>query len=552
MQSKWFPWTVAGVCLPLVASLALVGCPSNNDDKAAEGEGCSVDADCQSGLLCRAEICTKPTTVDPDMSNGDMGDMGGDMNNNNGNVDPEDYIVSFIRKSEVGADKDKNFMFVLDTTDNTTTQVTTDGNLCQVKCWLTRDLKTFVYMRQSSQTPGTFDIYTTGVDSGYKVTSSGTVLIDGAERVDVRGNLVYFVKDEGGNKKAYYLPATGTMPKLIADLGPAAATQGSAVIDEVSNKVVVYKPTLQELDISIGELGGDVQSVYTIDAKNYQEVGGSYFGATIPTAFSPDGKYMALLTTAPNNYNTCESDGDCTGVGQHCGEQKLCTAREVTVRFFDLANLDKLGQTCDTDAKCGGVHQCYIPSTSALDKAKCMPRRIPVGLPNTPEQPRTSPNKAEGCVNTAGNTTLFYTDLTAPMSFDNNGNLYVVGQRKCGGRNGEINISDADILRFGPKSTTYEVVYGNPGKDFSGNLCYDDTENRIDIKECIVYIESARLSPNGQELTFMGTNPNTQDPTKTNVSLDIWSVLRNGKDHEWNGQSGLFDRVQDFWVHPKP
>lgn len=526
------------------------GC-SDEEVKAKEGQACAVDADCETSLVCRSQVCTKVQTSNN--SNNTDPDMSADMTDMQTPIEPERYMISFVRISDFGEEKDKKFLFVLDNQDNVAQKVSEDPLICELSCWPSRDLKSLVYLRQSTNQPGTFDVYVASLDSAYKLQGNGTVAIEGAERVDVVGNSIAFTRDENGVKKGYELKIGSTTEKLVGDLGAATATPGSIAINDVAQRAVLYKPTLQLLEISIGSLGSTISGdpTYVLDASNYQDVGGSYFSST-PSAFSPDGKYMALLTRAPNNYNSCDSDVDCLGVGQHCGVKKFCTAIENTVHIFDLANLDKLGQNCDSDAKCGGVHQCYIPSNSALDQASCMPRRVVMGLPLTPAQPRNSPNGKGGCENTAGNAKLPYTALTAPMSFGADGSLYLVGQRECAGKNGELNIADTDIIKLKPTSSEFEVVYGNPGKNFDANLCYDATENKVDVTNCITYIKSAQLSPGGNELTFLATNPEVTDVSKAASSYDVWTVLANGQDHEWNGKQDLFARVLSFWVHPKP
>ena len=542
-------WSSRARCgaLPLIAGLLATAC-SDEEPKAKAGQACKVDADCEASLVCRAQICTSVQVSDMNSAN-NTSDMGGDMTTPV--AQPERYSISFVRYSEIGDDKGKKFLYVLDTQDDTAVKVSDDASLCQLSCWPSRDLRSLAYLRQSSNKPGAFDVYVTSIDASFKAQGSGSLVIEGAERVEVVHDTIGFVRDEGGAKRGYTLKFGSSQETLIADLGAAAGTLGTIAFDDIANKAVVYKPTLQSLEISIGALGPISASTYTIDASNYQEVGGSYFSAT-PTAFSPDGKTMALLTRAPNNYNICETGADCTGLGQHCGVKKRCTAIENTVHFFDLENLANLGQSCDTDARCGGVHECYIPSNAALDQAVCIPRRVVVGLPLTPAQPRNNPTAKGGCENTAGNAARPYTSLSSPLSFDASGNLYVVGQRECAGLSGELNIPDTDILRFNPRSKEFKVVYGNPGQNFNDMLCYDPVERRVDVARCVTYIKSAILSPLGRELAFLATNPNVTDASKAVSNHDVWTVLSDGTRHEWNGKGDLFDRVERHWVHPRP
>ena len=98
----------------------------------------------------------------------------------------------------------------------------------------------------------------------------------------------------------------------------------------------------------------------------------------------------------------------------------------------------------------------------------------------------------------------------------------------------------------------WEVVYGNPGDNFSEANCYDSVEQQIDVENCIIFIEKAILSPKGNELAFIGTNPNVTDPSLAESNLDVWKVRRDGADHEWIGANGESYVAKTLAVHPRP
>src|SRR5690606_34203399 len=112
------------------------------------------------------------------------------------------------------------------------------------------------------------------------------------------------------------------------------ASEAGWAIDAVTKQAAVFVHSLQTMDVFIGTLGQPITNkVFTVNAENYQEVSGSYFGGNVPAAFSPDGKYLSFLTIAPNDYGTCNNPGDdsspdCAGPGQRCGRFKRCTAQE--------------------------------------------------------------------------------------------------------------------------------------------------------------------------------------------------------------------------------
>lgn len=551
-----------------VALAALTACSDPEPEApklSKEGESCQVAADCEQALTCRNEICIALNVpVDMD-TQGDMGTQA-DMPANTGNqttVKAEDYVISYVVEKGSGENKGRSFLFALDTETGEKTQVSEQSNHCDAGCWLSEDLSYFVYIRPSSTGINAFDIYTTSVQD-LKAQGEGSVVAMSVERVLFHGSAVSFMRGEGANKAAYYMELGSTMDQPIGKLsvtGDTNNTQDSWQYSKAAGKAAVFSPTLQTLSIRVADTGTSItegDQIYLIDAANYQEVGGSYFGSNIPAAFSPDGRYLAILTSAPNKYNLCEGNAQCdASLGQHCGEEKVCTAREVTVRTFDLEATDELengtqdGKKCEDDTECSPAHECYIPSEVQLDQAVCVPRRIVLGLPDTPKQPRVGGTQKSGCELTQGAASHPYTTARAPISFGADGNIYVVGARECAGNTGELNIGDTDILRISPLGGGIDVVSGNPGENFDDGRCYDFTENEIDIKNCIVYIQQAVLSPMGNELAFLATNPNVQGAETAASSLDVWTVLGNGEGREWLGNTDLFDEVSRIRVHSK-
>lgn len=549
------------VSVPML--LACVGlmsaCSGNNENNATVGEACALDVDCAAPLVCRVNLCTQPGgTTDPD-STSDMPDS----TDSTIDVKPESYYIAYVKKAGYGDDRDERHMFILDTSINYENfdfanpdgqtrpiQVTDNPLFCLSSCWMTPDLKSLVYLRPSANGGGLSDIYVAPVNGSLKVDGEGTAVVQGVLRPRVQGDTIIFVKTDGTTATGYYRKVNGTEDVKISDIGPVNATQASVQVDTRVGKTVLYQPTLQQLEISFGTTNGDLAKAYTIDGSNFQETGGSFFNTNVPTAFSADGKYMALITTAPNDYNPCTGDGQCAGVGQFCGLKGYCTVRELSVRFFDFDNVDKLGQPCTTDAICGGVHECYIPSAAQLSDAVCIPRRVVLGLPSTPAQPAGDANAKSGCENTKGNAEgRIYTNLIAPMSFDDKGNLYVTAQRQCDG-NGELNISDTDIVKLSPRSSKVDVVFGKTQQNFVPANCYDGTPTP-NVSNCSPYIAQARLSPGSNEMIFLGTNPQTNSPESAEQNLDMWTVLLDGTMLEWNGGNGLFDEVLRFDVMPK-
>jgi hypothetical protein len=525
---KW--WLFATIVVGLGA-----GCSKPDEDpKAGEGEACTVDADCQSGLACRGDVCVKRSGTDTGLDAG--GDASGDDDMGTGPVEDEDYFISYILQDA----QDNTTLWVYDTATGQHTQVSPDGADCRLGCWLSDDLGTLI-TAQSNE--AAFDVLTTPLNTSFETDGNATPIASGVRRIEVRGNIVTYVKEEGGSNNAYYQELGGGGETLVGTIGEANATEGDWHLDPESSAGVLYNATLQTLDVKIGELGDELQELtYTLNSENYQMTSGSYFGGSIPTAFSPDGKRMAFVTQkAPLDYNLCDDASECLGPGQRCGQFGRCAAIEVAVHFFDLDNLDNLGEACSADDTCGPVHTCDIPAEDAVDQAVCIPRRVVLGLPGDQMQ-----NGQTGCALTEGNEDYHYTDIRSPISFGPDGDLYLTAARACG----EFNIEDTDILRLSPESSDYSVVWGNDGVNFSPDDCYDPVEEAVDVTNCTVWIERAMISPGGNELAFIATNPNVVEPALAATNVDLWTVKRNGADHAWVGEHGELSVVEDVRVHP--
>ena len=522
-----------GIGFVLVGTLALSACSKEDEPTLKnEGESCSLDKDCADGLACRDAVCVIAAVSD--MGTGDGGGDASPNNDNNTPVEDEDYIISYVIRDFSSTDT----VWVYDANRGTHTQVTPEGEECQLGCWITDDLSTYVDARANGPN---FDVWAGDIGGDWTV-SNREIIAANVRRIEVVGNAITFVREEAGDNKAYYQPIGGS-ERLVGSIGSVTSTEGDWHLEPEQNLAVVYNATLQTMDVKIGDLDQEVtQLTYTIDSSNYQETSGSYFGGSIPTAFSRDGSVMALVTQkAPNDYNLCANESECTGVGQRCGRFGRCSVIEVAVHFFDLDNLGTLNQPCSADDSCGGIHTCDIPAETAVDQAVCIPRRVVLGLPGQQMQ-----NGETGCALTSGNDDLFYTDVRAPISFGPDGDLYLTAARACD----ELDIEHTAILRVTPNNGNYAVVYGNDGKDFSPDDCYDPVEEDVDVTNCTVWIQRALVSPQGNELVFVGTNPNVIEPGLAQSNVDVWTVKRDGSDHNWVGEHEELDVVRSIRVHP--
>ncbi len=541
------------------------GCPQEEPEPtlAKEGEMCQVAADCESGLTCRSQVCT-PLNVPDDMgSDSDMG-MDGDMDGEDDMtpvVEDEEFVISFLRKKKTGEERDNTYMYTVNTKSLDVVRASDDAAVCSYSCWVSDDLTSLVYLRPTAGQTQRFDVYAATLNDGRQVEGEGSAIASDVEKVFFTGDAVSFSR----SNVAYYLKLGTTEEVEVAMLSAqASSTQDSWTFDIANELAVVFSPTLNKLNVRLGELGTPViedDSIYTIDSSNYQMTSGAYFGSNIPSAISPDGRYLAILTDAPNNYGICDTNADCdAAAGQHCGEQGLCTVREITLHTFDLQNLDELpngseqaGKQCTDDSECSAAHECYIPAITQLDKARCIPRRTPLGLQSGLKQPRVvdaGVTQATGCELTAGADIRRYTDINTPMVFDQSNTLYVTAARDCGAIvAGERNMPDSDILAINPEGGAVSVVTGSENQDFDAERCYDTTENKIDVTDCVIYIAQAVLSPGGNEFAVLATNPDVQDPSLAASVLDVWTILKDGSKREWVGQGTLFEEGRRVSTH---
>ncbi|QDG54641.1 hypothetical protein FIV42_29020 [Persicimonas caeni] len=473
--------------------------------------------------------------------NPDAGDVpeGDGTSSNNTTPEPEDYYISYLIQDKTGAGETS--LHVYSTADQTHTQVSPEGHDCAQPCWLTEDMSSFVWAENNANADGTVDVYAASV-SDLKVQDDGRLIAEGVSKPSVNGNTVSYRRGSSGPVTAYYVSVDGGDETEIGSLGNTNATVGGWHIDPSTNQGMIFAPSLQTMDLRFGSLGGPItDTAFTVNAENYQQTSGSYFGESMPVGFSRDGKIAAFVTEAPNDYGECETAADCSGPGQRCGHQGRCTAYEVTVHFVDLENLGDLGGACGGPGTCGDIHECYQPGADTTT-ARCIPKRVVVGLPADLTQANQT-----GCELTEGNEDYHYTRIRGPLTFDNGGNLYAVGTRDCS--SGDA--GDSDILKFDPASGEYDVVWGNPDTGYDPGLCWDNDAMEPDDAQCVPYIKSARVSPEANEIAFLATNPGVAEGRLAPETMDLWTVLRNGEEHAWvGGHDYVLKNVTRLYVHP--
>jgi hypothetical protein len=526
---------LAAVAALAFSVAALTGC--SDDEGGGEGASCSTSQDCKAEFLCRNGTCvTKQGNNGGGADAGDTSDQDGTSGNND-TLTPEDYAISYLLDDD-GTRK----LMVYKTSDGTYTEVSPAGHGCAQNCWLSEDMSTFVWTETVEDEAGRYNVFTAPV-SDLEVQGDGELFVSNVASAKIAKNAVAYSKEQSGQHMAYFQALEGGEEISLGSLGSSTTSTGNWFISTEADQGIRFTYTPQTLDLNFGPLDGPINAhSFTVDAQNYQQTSGGYFGQSMPIAISDDGKVAAFVTVAPNNYGECEAASECTGPGQRCGRFGRCTAIEVTAQFVALDNADELGGPCGGPGTCGEIHTCDQPGEGTTD-AVCIPKRVVLGLPELPNQ-----NGQTGCELTEGNADYHYTTLDGPITFDSSGNLYGAAARDCSGSN---DVGDSDILKIDPRSGDYEVVWGNPDTGYDPDACWNLEEQIPSDEECSPYITAARLSPGHNEIAFLATTPYVAEPRLATKGMDLWTVMRDGEDHQWVGNlESTQTTIKEMHVHP--
>ena len=561
---------LSGLLVLLVAAaLAFASCSGGDTPKKAkQGESCELTKDCKKGLLCRDKICVdKKMGADAGNVDGESGD--GSSTDTDGGSEPverEDYFVSYIERDAL---TDKGTLKVFSTKDGSHTDVSSRN--CTNNCWLSTDMKYFVYTERAGM--GKSDIMVAEVGSNLKSKGNAEALLTEVEDVSFHGNYVSYVKTGSASRTARYMKLSEIKKDKETDrnyetIGNVEDVSDDWHVDPENDVGVLYKVgnSSQSMEISAGKASdrkGD--GTFTLGGPNFQKESGSYFGGSVPSAISRDGRLVAFATTgAPNDYALCNGDpwkaSACKQKGKYykCGTEDRCVRLEVAVHFIDLKNADKLGEKCRTEEACGPYQECYIPSNQQLDTAKCIPGRVVLGVPLTPKQGEGDGKL--GCQIVAEDDSIDFTSIHGPLSFDKDHNLYAVGIRERfyqGGGNsscpGDYDTHTGQVVKIDPEKRTYDILEGlTPDKEFDPGACWNSAEKKLSIDGCGVYVDKARVSPEGNEIVFAGTNPNTDTVGDANRYVGLWHMLRDVSDRWFTGDknTSATEIVRAIWVHP--
>ena len=529
---------LAGIGLVSLTLFGL-GCGSNG---AGQGESCDSTSDCKSGLSCVSGTCQS--------DNGDAG--------NDGGIEPtaEEYYISFSLEPATGGGGQGRLM-LYSTADNSLTQVSPDSVDCRGNCYVSTDLSRFVHWEQSG---GDATIYSAPLNDELKATGQGELIKTGVNEPTPFGNYIGFRISQGEDDRAALMPVDGSGEQNIATVGGGWQIRPDNDADPNNDRLMLFDTGsgAQTLNIQAGRVGniGSAETV-TLGGSNYQEESGSYFGTPFTASISPDGAIGAYLGTGmPNNYSVCEreqeaepySSEDCDS-SYRCGTDQLCVRLEVTVNLIDFDNADNLGTQCSQPGACGDIHECNIPSPQRVDEARCIPGRVALGVPQDPAQ-----NGMSGCQIVSSDDSIDFTSANGPMTWDNQNNLYLVGQRnrEC---LGDYELPAGQVVKINPTADEkdYEIVGGlGSTETLDLNNCYDPDTESIVVEGCNAFISEAVVSPGGNEIAFAGTNPNISTPGLGSELLYLWRMLRDDSQRWFTGDAETTpnNTISNLNVHP--
>lgn len=524
--------------LAALALLAAAGCSGGDG-----ADQCDDDADCSGGERCVDGAC-QSQEADADTGGSQDADVDDGEDSNNDKPDAKGYYISYTLTDGNAYD-----LMVYATGGEEHTRVTTGDRSCETDCWLSDSLEYMVWRQPRFEEEG-YDVVRIELDEQMQASedSNEETLASGVSNVRFDGEVVSYERDVNDRAEAHYRYLDGGRERRLGPLEDGRHKK-SWYIDSEAERVLVYEPGDRELNLSFGELGDTIsgEADVTIDGRHYPDTDGSFYGSSMPVAFSDDGDIAAFATEAPVEYERCESDEECSGPGQRCGPDNTCTAVENTVHFVDTDELDELGAACDGPGTCSSdVHECYMPDgREETDTATCRPRPVSLGLSDV--------NDRDNCAETEGKEDRRYTSLRGPLSFDDRDNLYVVGERDCDDvAGGEL--PHTDIVRIDPNEGEQMVVWGNTeGGDLDLDDCWDPEAGEPSGADCQPHISSARLMPEHDEFAVAATNPWVTNPDLADEMPGLWIVPRSGEEQVWaKGEASDIESIEHVDVHPMP
>lgn len=415
--------------------------------------------------------------------------------NNNDEVFREQvFPIGYVLRNRAGdvPDVEEGGDYMIVASDGSqSVKVNPEGVTCQDGCEISGDLQWFVWTESTSE--GNV-LKVAPIESlSYSGASVNT-----AETVELAQNVLSY--QVGGGTIAYETSSfelfvgdlPGDNPASIGTAGSAEDTQGGFYLNNEGTQLITWEVTLESMTLTRHDLGTQdvLLNFYTFESTGFGGTG-SFYTSSEQLAMSPDGKFLATISTGLVDTNRCGSSADCTGSGEICGENARCTAQRLTLNMINMEETPKLGQACASDAECGEAHFCDFADPTDPESGRCLPGRTVLG-PSGP----TSCSALQD-----GEFTEIRDDLVwAP---DSSG-LYLLGAENCD----LLNVPRTAILKYTP-ALEQTIVYQNPGVDYSPGNCYDAEEEVLIVEDpgCILEVRQMALSPRGDTFAFTANAP---------------------------------------------
>jgi hypothetical protein len=341
----------------------------------------------------------------------------------------------------------------------------------------------------------------------------------------------------GGDMIAYetdeFEVVAGRLPgnnvATVAVVGDAGGTQGGFYLKPDGSELITWTVTLQSMTLSRHILGtGDADlEFYTFESTGFGGTG-SFYTSSERLSWSPNGEFLATVSTALVDTNRCTSNDQCTGADEICGNNARCTSQRLTINMINMGSADKLGGACTSDADCGEVHSCDFSDPADPNSGRCLPGRLDLG----PAGPQRCGSLASG----------EFTEVRSALAWSpDSESLYVLAAEDCD----NFNVPRTAILRTSPALEAPSVIFENPGVDFSPGNCYDDNEQEFVVEDdaCVVEVQEMALSPSGQTIAFAGTAPAAANGSR----FELFTIDRKGeRDKRWFQQEDIFKTVEQL------
>ncbi len=384
--------------------------------------------------------------------------------------------------------------------------ISPEGVACHLGCTITEDLDFFLWLEDGGLAATLKAAPITSIEE------EGAV-IDMNSQVTVSDAVVGF--GIGGGRIAYETsdfevfvgPLPGDNAESVGIVGAAEGTQGGFHLKPDGSQLLAWTVTLTSMtlvrfDLEAGEGPFDL---FTFQSTGFGGTG-SFYGARERMAWSPDGRFLAVVSTSLVDTNPCQSNDECV-MPEICGNNARCTSQRLSINLVDLQSAEKLGRACTSSADCGESHDCDFANPQDPESGRCLPGRLDLGAAG----PHECDARQDG----------EFTDILDTLTWSpDSQTLYLLAAEDCS----RFNIPRVAILKTDTRLTTPVPVLENAGADFAVQNCYDAVEDEFTVgaTTCVINIAEMQLSKDGNTILFSGSSPAAQN------NLELYTIDRLG------------------------